>query len=316
LTTTTLPFQVGDPVEDRGIVIAPLFPRRDPVARYVTLDDALTKGLTVTETPGGGAVPELAVANPLDEDVLLYDGEELVGAMQNRILNVSVLVAARSTLMIPVSCVEEGRWRSVSASFAAAGHIAHAELRRAKASALAMEQEGLEGGAAVQQEVWGSVRGKLARLGVDSPTSANRDAFAAHATELGDLEPAFEAVPGQCGAVLALGDTLCLDVVSRPDAFATIWPKLRAGYLLDALERLDERATPIERLLGFVDEVADAPVSRATSVGRGTDLRLRGPGVLGSGLELEEETLQLSAFTVEGERTRPIGRIAAPSRRI
>ena len=41
-----------------------------------------------------GDVPELAVSNPLPDDVLLYDGAEVVGAKQNRILNVSVLVAA------------------------------------------------------------------------------------------------------------------------------------------------------------------------------------------------------------------------------
>ena len=30
--------QLGDAVEHRGIVTAPLFPKRDPVADYVTLD--------------------------------------------------------------------------------------------------------------------------------------------------------------------------------------------------------------------------------------------------------------------------------------
>src|SRR5688500_14451677 len=72
--------QIGDPVEHRGIVIAPLFPRRDPVAEYVTLDEALAEGLRISEVDEAGTVPELVVANPLAERVLLYDGEELVGA--------------------------------------------------------------------------------------------------------------------------------------------------------------------------------------------------------------------------------------------
>ncbi len=101
------PFQVGEPVEHRGIVVVPLFPLQDPVARYATLDDALARGFEITETGPAGTVPELAVSNPLDDAVLLYDGEELVGAKQNRILDVSVLVAARSKLAIPVSCVEQ-----------------------------------------------------------------------------------------------------------------------------------------------------------------------------------------------------------------
>src|ERR671934_1323581 len=104
-------FQLGDPVEHRGIVITPLFPRRDPVAHYVTLDEALPLGFRVREVSDAGLVPELLVENPLTQDVLLYDGEELVGAKQNRILNVTVLIAGGSKTRIPVSCVEEGRWQ-------------------------------------------------------------------------------------------------------------------------------------------------------------------------------------------------------------
>ena len=103
---TTL--QLGEAVEHRGVVLAPLFPRRSPAAEYVTLDDALPLGLRIDEVSESGSVPQLAVANPTDANVLLYDGEELVGAKQNRILNVTVLVAAKSTTPIPVSCVEEG----------------------------------------------------------------------------------------------------------------------------------------------------------------------------------------------------------------
>ncbi len=292
--TTLLPFQVGDPVEHRGIVVAPLFPLRDPRARYLMLEAALARGLSITETSEAGDVPELVVSNPLPHDVLLYDGAEVVGAKQNRILNVSVLVGAGSTTRIPVSCAEQGRWRSISSKFSSAPHITHTELRRRKAAAL--EARPLALGIA-QNEVWEAIRGHAERLGATSPTGAHRDLFLARERELEALEPAFHAEPGQCGAVLALGDALCLDAVSRPDAFAEIWPKLRRGYLLDALDYLDRPATRPKRLLGFVDEVADAQVVRGASAGLGSDLRLKGPGVLGSGLEIEGETLQLSAYT-------------------
>ena len=94
----------------------------------------------------------------------------------------------------------------------------------------------------LRAQVWDEVREKQARMGVRSETAANRDTFEAHGARLRALEQAFAVAPGQCGAVLGLGDDLCLDAVSRPDAFALLWPKLRAGYLLDALERLDRRA--------------------------------------------------------------------------
>jgi hypothetical protein len=257
-------------------------------------------------------VPELVVENPTDTDVLLYDGEELVGAKQNRILNVSVLVAAGAKLPIPVSCVEERRWSRLSERFGAAAHVSHAHLRRRKAEMLAAQP--LARGLA-QGDVWDEVRAKQERMGVESETAANCDTFEAHASRLRALEDAFALVPGQCGAVLGLGDDLCLDAVSRPDAFALLWPKLRAGYLLDALERLDGRATSVERISAFVDSVSEAPMTRGPSAGLGHDLRLRGTDLIGSGLELEGETIQLSAFTSDDGGQRAFGRIARPSER-
>jgi hypothetical protein len=308
---THIPFQLGEPVEHRGIVVTPLFPQRDPVAAYIALDEALPRGFNIDETSDAGSVPELVVENPTDARVLLYDGEELVGAKQDRILNVTVLVEAGAKLPIPVSCVEQGRWQRKSAAFGSADHISHSHLRRRKAQALAAQP--LSRGVA-QGEVWAEVNEKQSRMRVDSHTSASRDTFEAYRTWLRELEGAFALAPGQCGAVLALGDDLCLDAVSRPDVFALLWPKLRAGYLLDALERLDGRATS-ERVSSFVDEVSAAQATRGPSAGLGEDVRLRGTGVIGSGLALDGETIQLSAFTSDDGGERAFGRIARPSRR-
>ena len=83
-----------------------------------------------SEIGAGGVVEMLAVREPVHPAVLLYKGEELVGAKQNRILNVSVLLGAGSTARIPVSCVERGRWSWRDRSFRSAGHVAGPELRR------------------------------------------------------------------------------------------------------------------------------------------------------------------------------------------
>ena len=66
--------------------------------------------MIVTEINESGSVPELRITNNLDERVLLIDGQELIGAKQNRILNTDVLVSAKKSLNLPVSCVEQGRW--------------------------------------------------------------------------------------------------------------------------------------------------------------------------------------------------------------
>jgi hypothetical protein len=304
--------QLGEAVEHRGVVIAPLFPRVSPRAAYVTLEEALGLGFRVTEVDAAGSVPELLAVNPLDADVLLYDGEELLGAKQNRILNVTVLAGARGETRIPVSCVEEGRWHARSAAFATAPHTAYPELRRRKAERLSAAP--LERGVA-QSAVWEAVAEKAGRHGVHSPTRAQADIFEAHEAGLRELRRAFPLVPGQCGAVFALGESIALDYVSRPDAFARLYPKLLDGYLLDALERLDGKPARPSALDGFVLALSGAISSTRPSAGRGDDARLRARQVVGSGLELDGELIQLCAFSSELQAGGAPTRIARASRR-
>jgi len=227
-------------------------------------------------------------------DVLLCHGEELVGAKQNRILNVTVLVAAGSKVRMPVSCVEQGRWSAGSGSFSAASHTAYPELRRRKAERLAAAP--LRPGAA-QDEVWDAVAEKSFRLGAYSPTGAQDHIFASRGRALADLRGAFPLEPGQSGALVALDpDVLCLDYVSRPEAFARLYPKLLDGYLLDAIERLDREPAGGARLESFVEEALEAPRRREPSAGLGADVRVSAKGLVGSGLELDGELLQLSAY--------------------
>jgi hypothetical protein len=65
-----------------------------------------------------------------DRPALLIDGEHLEGAKQNRVLNVTVLVAARRDTVVPVSCVEQGRWSyGADQGFAPSPEVAHSLLR-------------------------------------------------------------------------------------------------------------------------------------------------------------------------------------------
>jgi ARG/rhodanese/phosphatase superfamily protein len=83
------------------------------------------------------------------------------------------------------------------------------------------------------------------------------------------------------------------------------------GILLDAMERLDGPATGEEALEAFLAAVATAPGRRGRSVGMGEDLRLEGAGVIGSGLVLGKELIQLSAYARDGHDAR-----VAQSRRL
>jgi hypothetical protein len=113
--------EVGTPVIAANLAMYPLLLPEDSAPGYLTLDEALAAGLaSVTEVSESGSVPELLVTNGAKQPVLILDGEELVGTKQNRIVNLTILVAAAQTLRIPVSCVEAGRRVRRSREFAAA----------------------------------------------------------------------------------------------------------------------------------------------------------------------------------------------------
>jgi len=293
-TKTTSTIQLGDPIQHEGIVVAPLFPRTQPRAGYLTFEEAAPLGFRISEIDEDGSVPELLVENPLDTAVLLYDGEELVGAKQNRILNLTVLVAPHAKTQIPVSCVERGRWTRRSRDFAPAANVAHHELRRLKAEAQ-MPAPTMRGIA--QDVVWEAVDAKAASMGVDSPTAAQRDIFDAHQRDLDSLRRAFPIERGQAGMIVAFGNRVCLDYVSQPSAFGHLYSKLLDAAMLDAIEHATAEPPAAETLEEFLGGAETAPRTGGPSAGLGEDVRIASEALIGSGLELDGELLQLSAFS-------------------
>ena len=286
-STRTLPFELGEARSFGGLTIVPLFPARAPEVGYVGLDEAVARGLTVSEV-GGGVVEALLLENPLSERVLLYEGEELLGAKQNRIVERTILVEARSTLKIPVNCVEQGRWAWGSARLAPAPQTAYPELRLA-----------LRHG---QHAVWESVAAKQGRFAVHAPTGAAEAIYRSRDAELDEYLRALPRLPGQAGALVAIaGRVCCLDYVSRSEVFAGLYRKLLRGYALDALERPVERPLSKAAVGRFLGELELADRAWRPAVGLGEEGRFAGYAV-GSELVVEGEVLALGAFRAATSR--------------
>ena len=324
-TTFTHAFATGEPATYRGITVVPLYPVSEPVATYITLAEAIALGLSVTEVDEDGVVGELLVANPTPHRVLMYDGEELEGAKQNRILNVSVLVEAGSTLVVPVSCVEAGRWNYDADGngdhqrvFSAVRRTSSPRVRRAKEEHL--RSAPLARGAA-QSAVWGAVDETHQERGSSSPTTAYSDAVRHVQPDLDEMVGHFPLRPGQCGVVLGYaGAVVCMDAVSRAEVYEGLHQALLAGYIMDALSFVDGKGIGKEEADDFLAAVSAAKATRRPSAGLGDDLRLSAQAATGSGLEFDREVIQMTAYrTVHGSDPAPgthqTARIARPTRR-
>lgn len=281
----SLPFELGDPAAFGGLALVPLFPTVAPRLEYIGLDEAVANGFAVTEVDEAGSVSNLFVSNSLDVNVLLYEGEELVGAKQNRILDRTLLIQAKSRTAIPVSCVERGRWSYRSKRFAPAPRAAHPDLRRTKR----------EGGG--QAQVWSNVAAKSARLDAWSPTDASEEMYVAHGASLEEYVAKLPRIDGQCGSIVCLaGRVVCLDFVGRSDVYAGLYSKLLRGYALDAIERPVDAPVPKEYVASLLRRVARAARAATPVVGLGQERRLESRRLVGSELVVGDDLVALSVF--------------------
>jgi hypothetical protein len=268
---------LGDPVRYGALTVVPLLTPEAGEPGWLTLTE-VGQEVTITEVSEAGAVPFLKVSNTADRPVLLLDGEELVGAKQNRVLNTTVLVAARSTVVIPVSCVEQGRWAYRGQRFAHAGTALFASLRAKKAMRVtaAVRESGQH--LSDQSEVWEDLARRARRYGVASATDAMHAFYERYAADVAAAGSALAARLGQVGALVFLGDRWAgLDLLISPGLFAAAWPRLCAGYAADAIET-PQSGMPVEDPGVILARVAATPIEAAPAAGLGQEFRLAGYG--------------------------------------
>lgn len=340
------PLEVGEPDVSGPLAVYPIY-APEPSLDYVSFTRAHGLGQTeITELKGGASVNDLAVQNNSGKAVLLYEGEELLGAQQNRVLDISILIAAETKTRIPVSCVEAGRWDGSRhrERFRPSRQAADPELRKRK-HRRARERVALGAAARADQgEVWSEVSDRAAELATHSPTAAMHDIYESRRDRLGELREPIRLHDNQCGAVCAIaGEISILDLVGRTGVWADLHPALLEGYALDALRLggpgsgADRAPEPPEltTVRGFTLLVTDAPADRRRhEAGVGETVRFASGGVAGSALvapkagdgpgEGADELVQLTAYPEQpgGEpdgsrsrRPRPRTRVRRPSAR-
>jgi hypothetical protein len=270
---------------------------------YVTLRQALAEGTAaVTEVSEGGSVPELRVENTGDVRVLVLDGEELRGAKQNRVLNTSILIGGHSSLVVPVSCTEQGRWAYASRQFDESGVVADRRVRYAMKDSVSANLASGAGHRSDQGRVWHEVSELHTRHATTSPTGAMSDAYQMRKPDLDAVLAAFPLQDGQQGMLVLHGARVVgLDLVSRAPQYAELHDKLLRSY---AFETLVAGGEPGDRAVAdaFLERIADLPGRRYKSPGLGWDVRYEGGGVLGSALTYRGHAVHAAFFDVGGVR--------------
>ena len=298
--------KVGRSQSHENLALFPLMAPDTGPPDYLTLEEALAEGtIRVTELTEGGSVPEIKVLNSSAKAVLVVDGEELVGAKQNRIVNATFLVPGKAEVVIPVSCVEQGRWAYRSRGFESGERLMHASLRRDHQRAVGESLLTQRKYSSDQGMIWSELSLKAARMSVESPTGAMADLFEGYRDRLGEYTRAFRLVECQVGAVFALNGRMAgMECFFHQATFGKFFRKLVESYALDALDYRfsgnEDLAPVLEEPMGLLKGVRGASYREYPAIGLGRSVRLEAEGLSGAALVKDEKVLHMNVFINEG----------------
>lgn len=303
---------MGSPKQFQNLTVFPLLVAHRTVPDYVVLDEALERGLAhVVEVSESGSVPELLFVNEGDDNVLLVDGEELIGARQNRILNMTMLVGGRSKIVVPVSCVEQGRWAYKSRRFESADRALFSRSRAKKMRQVSASLRESGSRYAYQAEIWSDISAKAAFLSVDSDTGAMSDIYDQQSAQIDGYVSAFSPQAGQAGALFAINGRINgIELFDSVSTFQRFMAKLVRSYAMDAIEdqKPNSKAPVAEVAHRFLEEMKEAVVHRFPALAEGEDLRIDTDTIAGGALYADKSVVHLCAFRIDKPVARPFGR--------
>ena len=300
MSVTFPQIRVGEPIRYKALSVFPLFTESNGSVEYLLADEAIRDQLlAVQEVSESGSVPELLVENKGDIRVLFIEGEELVGAKQNRILNTSILIAAKSKTKIPVSCVEHGRWGYKSKFFGSSGSHSPSKLRYALKASVTASLKANGTRHSDQGEVWDKVGELHAAHLVESPTGAMSDAFDAYQDRVSEFREKLKYVEGASGMAVVIGKKVVgCDLFDKPSTCRKVWDRLLSGLVFDALEAKESSETAetseIDQLLKTTSDAAWKPTE---PIGEGEEYRAElGKGEQASALTFHDSLVHGSVL--------------------
>ncbi len=295
---------IGQPTHHHNLTFFPLLWPENREPSYTLLSTAIEAGeAVVEEVNDAGSVPNLAVTNRCKRPLLIPEGEILIGAKQNRVINVTVLVAAGVKFVLPVSCVEAGRWRYRSRHFESK-FCAPPSPRNKKMKAVNRNRSAGGPAASNQGEVWDEVQACLDGVAARSETASLTDAFVSAEETLKEHCKRLVLPEGAAGVLVGRHDRIIgMDLFDSPTTLKTLWGRLSDAYFFDAL-RDPAAAPPTSPDLArqFIERLGSAAKPRIPALALGEELEIANEGLVGAALLSDGRLCHLAAFGEEAKR--------------
>ncbi|MGB2907429.1 MAG: DUF6569 family protein [Candidatus Aminicenantaceae bacterium] len=297
--------ELGKPVSHGNLTIIPIhMDNFQDRTSYTTLEDALKKNWVTMMEVDGGRVPQVKISNTSRYLIFLMGGEILTGCRQDRILAEDVLLApGTKDLLVPVYCVEHGRWNQTTDHFYSKQNLGTPALR-------AKAQEELP---AAQREIWASIAEQNRKLGVTSASDAFQQAFEKEENRafIQKVEKKMKDIPrlhpDTVGVVIGVnGEIASVDIFANRGLFAKQWPKILRSSALSSIEQTKEGNLSRDAAVQFLRSLMDRKYRNKTGLDLGFEYSSVDSTANIQALAYEERVVHLAAFPQENERLKVI----------
>ena len=291
---------IGAPQRVGELTLVPLLHSRVVQQADILIEEAISQGQLDIVEQGSAAVQQVLARNRGDSDVLVLEGDTLIGCKQNRMVAWSVLVGARTTAPVSVGCMERGRWGRAGPAFMPGEMMVDPHIRRRSKRETSASVARLGGPRLDQNRAWRDVNCKLREWKISSGTDDYHAGLLARIADTRARLRHIKPAAAQVGVIALHQDRLLgLEAVAHPKTWDVLARRALPAYTLGAESaRLDPEfrtlrgQSPGEWLAAIVKGASTARLAR----GRGYDIVITADGVTGSCLWHEGAARHVTAF--------------------
>jgi hypothetical protein len=273
-----------------------------PAPQLLLTHQAIAAQVLEIVEEGEGDVQALTARNTGKQPVVVLEGDTLVGCKQNRVVARSVILAAGADVIIPVGCMEQGRWSWKTGRFGAGAMRMSPTMRSGTTrEMLAAKKRHFAKARLDQGRLWEDVDAHLTAACVASPTSDYHSAVEEKGREHRERAArVLQRQPGQVGVlVMAEGHFLGLELAGHPATWDELADRTLPAFLMDPHwvdQALADRPGPGRSAEDWLSLLQETPLTSTKGLGLGQEVDLEAPGLGGSGLWHDDQMIHMAVF--------------------
>lgn len=289
MITTGKDIELLKPQVHENLAIIPLKTKKSYID-LLTLKKGIELELVEVKECETSQVNTIIVKNKAVTPLILIDGEEIVGGDQNRIVNSTILVNAKSEMKIPVSCTEKGRW-AYKSEFKQSNYIANYNTRRAKEYASRTKQS-------YQNIIWSSINALEVENNYASPTCAMEESYEHLKIDHSKIIKEFNIESEQNGVLIIVnGEIKGFEIFLNSEIYREFHEKILKSYLIDSKVENKTFAINVDVAKEVIQKAFDSAFEKRNNIGLEEAFEFENDNGIGTLYAYKDNIIHLSYFT-------------------